>query len=282
MKKVIILIVYADVLIFLNTLVDYFLLLAVSKITNENPKTFCMVLASFLGGITSLYIFLPNSTDLLEFLYKSASAFLITAVCFGFKSFKLYLRNTGVFFLTTCAYAGVMFAFWLVFKPPQMVVNNSVVYFNISPLILTLCSVFGYILFSILWKILGKTAKYCEKCEVQVCADGKCINLKAIVDTGNSIEDFFEKGEIIITTKAQVERLFGETDYTKSNKLKRRFRVLPCTTVSGFNTLVGFRCDSAIVESEGKKITLKKPLLAISKTDFNDDYNAIINPKILR
>jgi hypothetical protein len=46
--------------------------------------------------------------------------------------------------------------------------------------------------------------------------------------------------------------------------------------------LESFRCDSAEIDCQNKKIRLEKPLVAISKTDLKDDYNAIINPKILR
>ena len=201
MYLVIILIVYADILVFLNTLVDYFLLLATAKISHERLKTFRAVLASFLGGLSSFYIFLPEQKTILEFLYKLAVAFCISAVGFKFKSIKQYFKNTGVFFLVTCAYAGVMFAFWVIFKPYGMVINNSVVYFHISPIVLVACTVAGYIVFSVLWRIFQKSARFSEMCDVTVFANGKSVKLQAIADTGNSIEDIFEKSDVIIAEK---------------------------------------------------------------------------------
>ena len=50
---VIVLIVYADVLIFLNIIVDYFLLLATGKILSLRVKTLSVVLAAVLGGLSS-------------------------------------------------------------------------------------------------------------------------------------------------------------------------------------------------------------------------------------
>lgn len=279
---VIILIVYADILVFLNTIVDYFLLLATAKITHERLKTFRTVLASFLGGLSSFYIFLPSQKTIVEFLYKLGIAFCISAVCFKFKGIKQYLKNTGVFFLVTCAYAGVMFAFWVVFKPYGMVINNSVVYFHISPIVLVGSTVAGYIVFAVLWRIFQKGASLAEMCEVTVFANGNSVRLKAIADTGNSIEDVFQKSDVIIAEKREIETLFGSVDFTLNNDLKRRYRILPCSTVSGYDTLDSFRCDSATVEFSGKKTVLKKPLLAVSKVSLVDGYNAIVNPKILR
>ena len=282
MYLVIVLIVYADVLIFLNTLVDYFLLLAALKISGRRASTLRVVLSALIGGLSSLYIFLPNVTVWLELLYKLAVALCMSAVCFGVSGFKQYLKNTGILFLITCGYAGVMFAFWTVFKPYGMVINNSVVYFNISPTILVVCTAAGYILFTVLWRIFKRSSRLASQCEITVFADGKNIELNAIVDTGNSIEDIFQKNEVIIADKRQVTALFGNIDFNQNQKLKSRYRILPCSTVSGYDTLDSYRCDSAVISCENKKTVLKKPLLAVSKTNLDDGYNAIINPKILR
>ena len=84
------LIVYADILIFLNTLVDYFLLLATSQFMGEKVKAFRIVLAALLGGLSCVYIFLPKVSVILELTYKICVALLLTAVCFKFKGIKKY------------------------------------------------------------------------------------------------------------------------------------------------------------------------------------------------
>jgi hypothetical protein len=71
-------------------------------------------------------------------------------------------------------------------------------------------------------------------------------------------------------------------NYALDSELQRRYRILPCSCVSGYSTLEAYRLDKAIVESGDKKIILEKPLAAISKVALNDGYKAIINPKILR
>lgn len=276
------LIVYADILIFLNTIVDYLLLLATAKALSKQVKTFRVVLASVLGGVSSLYIFLPKHNMFFELLYNVAVASVLSAVCFKNQTFKSFLKATGVFFLISCAYGGVMFALWFIFKPYGMVINNSVVYFNISPTVLVACSVLGYIAFCILWRIFGNSAKLAERCNIIVFANGKSVDLRAIADTGNSLEDTFGKSEVIIADIERVEALFGTADVEKNNDLKHRYQILPCSTVAGYSMLDSFRCDSAQIECENKKITLQKPLVAVSKTALKDDYNAIINPKILR
>ncbi len=275
-------IVYMDVLIFLNTLVDYFLLLATAKITNEKTTTFRTVLAALLGGISSIYIYLPQQRIIVEFLYKSAVAFLLTLVCYKLSGVKRYLKNVAVFLVVSCAYGGIMFALWAVFKPFGMVINNSVVYLNISPLMLVIFSTVAYVGFTIGFKIFKKSSPLATRCDVLVAANGREITLSAIADTGNSLEDVFSDSEIIIADKSKVISLFGDTDCLENSKYAHLYRLLPCNTVSGYSSLEGFRCEKALVECGSKKITLKKPILAVSKVPLKEDYNAIINPKILR
>jgi stage II sporulation protein GA (sporulation sigma-E factor processing peptidase) len=274
---VIVLIVYADVLIFLNLIVNYFLLCACFKILKQTPKTIRVILSAILGGVSSLYIFLPKLNILLEAILKIITCALMSLICFGFKNIKSLLKNIGVLFTVTCAYGGIMFAFWLMFNPKGMVINNSVVYFNISPLALIIFSVAAYIIFSIFSLIFGKISKFANKCSVTVFADDKNIRLEAIIDTGNSIEDIFSNSQIIIADKAKVEKLFSPKDKSSS-----RYRILPCNTVSGSGVLEGFRCDSAVIISNNEKTVLQKPILAISKTDLADGYDAIINPESIR
>lgn len=271
-----------DVLIFLNTLVDYFLLLATAKITCEKPKTIRTVLAALIGGLSSIYIYLPQQKIIVEFLYKTAIAFLLTLVCYKFSTAKKFLKNVLVFFCVSCGYGGIMFALWCVFKPYGMVINNSVVYLNISPLMLVLFSTVGYMVFTICFKIFKKSSPLAERCEISVTVDGKEITLSAIADTGNSLEDMFSDSDIIIADKSKVVSLFGNIDFLDGNKYTYLYRLLPCNTVSGYGSLEGFRCEKALVKADGKKIILKNPILAVSKVPLKEDYNAIINPKILR
>lgn len=268
------LIVYADVLIFLNLIVNYFLLSICVKILNTKPSLFRILLSSVIGAISSLYIFLPKLNIILETLLKLITCVFMVTVCFGFKKI---LKSVSVLFLITCAYGGVMFAIWIMLGPKGMVLNNSIVYFNISPLALIVFTILCYILFNVFHYLFGRTSKFAKHCSVTVFANKKSLRLEAIIDTGNSIEDIFSNSEIIIADKQKVGELFGESDKTTA-----QYRVLPCSTITGNDMLEGFRCDSAVVITENTKTVLNKPILAISKTKLDDSYNAIINPKAIR
>lgn len=273
-------VVYADILILLNFLVNYFLLLTVKSIINCNIKTYRIILAAALGGVSSLYIFIPSVTRAADFLYKLLICVLMAFIGFGYKNIKKFFKVILAVFGATCLYAGIMIAVWHIFKPSGMVINNSVVYFNISPVFLIGFTVIFYLLFIIAFKIFSKASKTAERCKVTLFADEKSANFDAIVDTGNSLEDIFGKSEIIIADKSVFYLLFGDRNIETDEELKKRYRIVPCSTVAGTNTLDGFRCDKAYIKSDAQKVTLEKPILAISAEAIDDDYEAILNPKI--
>lgn len=272
-------VVYADVLIVLNLIVDYFLLALSAKLLKSNPSVGRLLSGAGVGAISSLYIFLPSCGFIIEIGVRFIICAAMTFGCFGFHSAKRFFRSMAVLFAVTCGYAGGMIALWYLVRPNGMIINNSVVYFNISPLFLIVFSIIGYFISVLLRSLLSKHAALSETCEITVYADGNSTGMTAIVDTGNSIEDVFGTSEIIIADEGAVQSLFG--DFRNDESLKCRYRALPCSTVSGEDLLDGYRCDKACISHNGKITELKKPVLAVSKTRMTGDYSAVINPKSL-
>ena len=106
--------VYADVLIFLNMFVNFFILQLTAKICKDGYKIFRMISAALVGALFSLYIFLPKSPFLVEAFFKLVISAVIILICFGFDSIKSLLRRIGIFFATSFLYGGIMLAIWSV------------------------------------------------------------------------------------------------------------------------------------------------------------------------
>ena len=87
-------------------------------------------------------------------------------------------------------------------------------------------------------------------------------------------------GEVIIADKSVAQSLFGDVK-NGGEEYPSRYRLLPCSTVSGGGMLEGYRCDSAVLSKGKEKIKLDRPILAISKTPLSKETPAIINPRVL-
>ncbi len=267
--------VYADVLVLVNFVVDYFLISISARFLHKKSRLWRQLAAAFLGGLFSLYIFLPQTNFLLQTAVQILMSAAISAVVFGFCGIKDFTRNVTVMFVANFAYSGAMIAVWLLFKPYGMVINNSVVYFNISPLFLIVFSVVGYFAVAFLRKILQKNFSSNSLCEVTVYCQNNKLKLEGIVDTGNTLKDVFGLSQIFITEAAVVDAVLGTE---KQNKA--RFRAIPCTTVSGEGLLEGYRIDNAEVIFEKRKYYFKNPILAVSTTAL-ESCKIIVNPENL-
>lgn len=273
-------IIYADILIILNTIIDYFLLLTVKTVLRLETKGYKIIFSAITGGISSMYIFLPNSAIVVDLFFKLLLCLIMTLIAFGYKTLKAYLRTTGFLLGITLLYGGLMTAIYTTLKPKGMAVNNSVVYFNISPITLIIFTVIFYILISVLGYIFSIPNKTAKKCKIKLSAEESQIEFDGILDTGNSIEDIFGNSEIIIADKSVYFLLFGNRNLKTDFSLQKRYRAVPCRTVTGYGCLDAVRCDKAVIKLNEKTVTLEKPILAISSESFADGYEAIINPKI--
>jgi len=274
-------VIYVDILLLLNFLIDYFLLMLTGKSCLFKIKLYRIILGSFLGAIFSLYIFFPESNVIFEAVYKIITSIIISLAGFGFKNLKMFLRISGTYLLINCLYGGLMIAVWKIFSPKNLIINNSVIYLNISPIVLIICTLVFYFLFIILTRFFKTSQSVSDFCEISVSFEKNSISFSSIIDTGNSLEDYFSKSEIIIVDISVLEKLFKDKNFQNNSKLINRYRLIPCGTVLGGECLNGYRCDKAVVKIKDREIVLEKPVLAISKLKLNNGYDAILNPKIL-
>ncbi len=269
-------IIYVDILLIVNFIIDYFLICLTSKFTNCDSPFGFRILASFAAALSSLYIFLPQSHFLIEILVRIFFSFLVCLIAFPRRKLKKLISLSIVFFAVTFCFAGAMIFIWLLFKPNGMVINNSVVYFNISPLFLIVFSVAGYFIAVLIRYLIERNSPKAKRCSIEITANGKKITLEAIVDTGNSLTDVFSNRHIIVCDISTIHQLFGRN--LESEVCERRYRAIPCSTVAGEQLLDGYRSDKATIMFKDNKIYLDGPILAISKTPLKD-CGAIVNPK---
>lgn len=269
-------VVYVDILLIVNFIIDYFLICLTAKLSSCDSRLWRRLLSAAVASLFSLYIFLPQSPFIIEVALRAIFSFVISLVAFGKRPIKQLLKISAIFFAVTFMFAGAMIFVWLLFEPNGMAINNSVVYFNVSPLFLIVFSVLGYFIAVLVRFLVERSSPKATSCTVEITALGNSIILDAIVDTGNSLSDVFSLSQIIICDMSAVRELLG-CDLEKDSA-RKRYRAIPCGTVTGESLLDGYRCDTATIILDGGKTKLENPILAVSKVPLQD-CRAIINPK---
>jgi stage II sporulation protein GA (sporulation sigma-E factor processing peptidase) len=279
-------VVYVDILLFLSIVLDLLIISLTAKFTRSNPKLKRKILASLVSSLFSLYIFLPKQSFIIELLLRLLSSVIPVLICFGFKSLKSFCFKVFVFYCISFIYAGFMMGIWLLFKPESMSINNGVVYFNISPLILLTVSFVLYLAITLIRSFVKPDANLATRSDVELKFLDKTVFTKAMIDSGHSLENIFGDGIIIIIDFDICEDLIGSSQATsvlcfnvsQGTEIAKRFRVVPIKTVSGENLMPAIKLDSLIIKTSGA-IKIDKPLAVISKEKLGDDYSVILPPE---
>lgn len=275
-------VIYVDVLLFVNFIIDFLILRLEARILKINYKLWKLVVGAVSSSLFSLYIFLPKQTFLIDVFIRILCSVVTVLIAFGFNKLKYYLRNIGVFFVVSFVFAGVIFSLQLIKPNSNISVNNGIVYFNISPVLLILVSFIIYLLFTVSKKIFIKTAETAERFNVSLKFLDITENTVAIIDTGHSLKDVFGDNLMIIIDRKLAAKLFGTTNLEMmlqllppvSENISKRFRLIPIKTVSGDKMLPGVKIDSIIILD--KNTIYKNPVAVISDSDLADDFSVIM------
>lgn len=282
--------IYIDILIAVNLFINYILLLLTAKFLSLKWKSIRLVFGEILSGIYSLYILFPETNLFLSILVKLIMSITIVWCVFGFKSLKSFIKITLCFYAINFLFSGMMLGLWILFRPSSMEINNGVVYFNISPLVLIASTIVSYFIIEIFYRIIGKNHIKNSFYEIKINIEDSPVKLRAKVDTGNILREPFSNLPVIIVRKSTAEKIippkllglldnyYQNTNNISSYEVKYPIRMVPFKTVAGSGVFPAFKPKN-IINPEG---ILKKAYIAICPDrTLSEEIGALINPELI-
>ena len=277
-------VIYIDVLICVNLVINYFLILATSKFLYLKLKRLRLILGEVLGAVYSLYILLPDYSVFVSLIIRLFMAVTIMGAVFGFKNFKILAKSVAYFFVVSFLFSGIMFGMWYVFRPKGMAINNGVVYFNISPLLLIASSLVAYTVIEVTNRILEKKENKNLVCSVLVKVGERQANFMAKVDTCNSLREPFSNLPVIVASEEVLRPILPQDfqSFIKENELQNfkdfKIRFIPFQTVSGEGLLPAFKPDMVKIKNDFEK---EAYIAVCSKEVLPDGAFSLINPLLI-
>ncbi len=277
-------VIYIDVLICVNLVINYFLILATSKFLYLRLKRLRLILGEVLGAVYSLYILLPDYPVFVSLITRLFMAATIMGTVFGFKNLKILAKSVAYFFVVSFLFSGIMFGMWYVFRPRGMAINNGVVYFNISPLLLIASSLVAYTVIEITNRILEKKENKNLVCSVLVKVGERQVNFAAKVDTCNSLREPFSNLPVIVASEEVLKPILPQDfwPFIKGNEMQNfedfKIRFIPFQTVSGEGLLPAFKPDVVKIKNDFEK---EAYIAVCSKEVLPDGTFSLINPLLI-
>ena len=198
-------IVYADLLFALNTLLNFLLLSGAGRFAAREACFGRRLLSAALGGAYALACTRFPILALLPMQLVTALCMLI--LCFGWG--RQLSRLSLWFFLLSAAYAGVVLLLSRLFRTGVYLIGGSVVYpVRFGTLVLTAGAC--YALTAALLERLGRSAGTDALVPATICVRGVRLRVTALRDTGNALRDPITGRPAFVLRQQTAEKLLPE------------------------------------------------------------------------
>lgn len=281
-------VLYVDILIILNLFIDYFLLLSSAVLLKQNVKKLRLILASTLGSLSSLFIFLPTLSPVITVLIKLVIGCCLVLIAFGYNTKAVFIKTVLLFLIENLIFIGIMFCLWMFVSPPGMLWKNGVTYMAISPIILILGSIIAYFATCLINFVISKRIEGSKICFIRIELDNKTVKIKALYDTGNCLTEPFSGKPVCVCEYDSVFKILPKNlSLFLDNSLKGvseledfksdgNLRLVPCDTVTGCGILPAFLPETVIVQCNNVEYKYDC-YVAVTINKFSDgEYTAII------
>ena len=259
-------VIYIDVLLFVNAIVNYAILMTAEKLLKRDVKLYRMIIGSLIGALFSLSIFIRADSRILLWLLKIMTTIVITLAVFGWRSKKEFIRSCLCNTAVALTYCGGTILFYQLFKPPNMVIVNDVPYVQVDPLLLTALTAGVYLLILLFYQLFSERIKS-TVVTMSFIIRKQSYSCIGKVDTGCNLREPFSSAPVIIVDKA----IFNTNKETQ-------IRIVPYTTVNGSSYLKAVKAETVLIN---KKPVAENIYIASGNIN-NPNYQAIINSEVIR
>ncbi len=259
-------IVYVDVLLFINTVINYAVLLTAEKLLKADVRLWRQILGAFTGALFSLSIFLELQNAFFLFLLKILSSLLLTFITFGYHGRREFIKSILLTLSVSLFYCGFIILFYQLFKPPNMLIVNDVVYLELNPLLMLALTGAIYGILLLLERLLRERIK-ASIVQLRFTVNGTEYSCIGKVDTGCNVVEPFSSSPVIITDNT----VFSIPEGTPS-------RIIPYSTLSGSSYLTAVKAERVEID----RTAVNKAIYIAVTSGLHNSFQAIINSDILR
>lgn len=257
---VMLIIIYIDLVIVINFIIDILLLISVDLLLKRRAKFKRIVIASLLGSLSTLLLFYITSSIIL-LLFKLLISIFMVIISFKYESFNQFKDNIVWLYIISIILGGSIY----LLNNQIALINNGLVFsesgFKINLFILSIISpiiVFKYIKYQ---KNFKNT--YSETYDVNIYYKGTKVTSTGFLDTGNKLKDPYFGRPIILVNKELIKKEVN-TFY------------VPYNTVNKEGLLEVFKPDKVIIN---EKIN-RRILIGLSDVNLNG-IKIILNMEVI-
>lgn len=296
-------IMYVDIVLIGNFIIDFFLLKVVSRFSKLKTSGLKLAIGAAVGALYVMVAFLPPLKMFFTTAIKIAVSILMVIIAFTPEKFRDFFKVLSIFYIITFAFGGAAFAVFFIAGYGS--IKNGIYFINDFPFsILIISFALGYLLLNYCWnyvqdKVLSEKLIY----NVLIQVNEKKVVTNAKLDTGNSLKEPISNLPVIVVEydvfkdilPEAVLDVFGsggsDDDFRKlyddlyNSEWVTRMRLIPFTSLGKQNgMLVGIKPDLVKLDNRKFNREVKDVIIGLYKNKLSRDgeYQALLYPEILK
>jgi len=273
--------VYIDVLFFVNTVMDFLILMIVDRVRRQGASKKRMLLGAAIGGVIACVLAVVRLPMILSFFIAYVlTAFLIIRIVFGKQKKGTLVLNVIYLLFITFMLGGAISSIYTYTKAGyyiRMILAGDSSMRGITLLILAAAIILSGLL------LYRKTRR--EKKDesniypIMMKVNEEAVNCNAFLDTGNGLRDPVFGTPVILVEK----NLLGDIYERIKEKRPELIRVIPYRSVGkAEGLLMGLKLDELIIMNGEEKISNRSVIAALSDVSLDGKrrYQALLHTEL--
>lgn len=266
-------IVYLDLIILANFLLDYCFITYTGLISGEKIKYHRIILSTLFAtsGLVLFYIHIKSIFLILRIVYS----LLIIMIAFPIISIKKYLKNLCLFYLLNYVTAGIIVSYDFQFSNNAIFVNLN----NQTTWYLLIFSFLFSLFLTYIYKVIEENHAQLENRNLDVVFIflKHEYKVKGLVDTGNIVTTYGDNLPVVFIDKELILDDINEMFLIKNNI---QFTYVSINTINSKSLILAFKPEffGVIIND---KLCQKEVYVTLSQNIKGNLFNVILNSKIL-
>ena len=289
---------YIDLILLENIIMNYIMILATGMICRVNIKHFRLLVASFIGAIYAILVYLFDLK-----IYTNIGTKILISICMVYIAFnsiniKVLSKQLIIFYLTSFCFGGA--AYYLLHNvSPNLIKSMNGVLTGTYPIkIAILGGILGFFIINISFKIIKRKLRKKDMLyKFEIFYGGNSVSVKVILDTGNFLVDPITNAPVLIVENTKLSNIIpkeildninriilGECINNMDEEIKTRFSIIPFSSIGKNNgMIIGFRPDYIKILYDNEEEIRQKVIVGIynNKITKNGVYSGLIGLNLL-
>jgi len=292
--------VYLDIIFVENVCMNYIILYATGLINKNKINQIRLVLSSLLGSVYVLMSYTVRLYNVSNITIKILLSISMIYLAFKPTNIKILFKNLIIFYLTSFAFGGCAFFLLYFMKPQDILVKDGILIGTYPIKIAILGGIIGFIIINIAFSVVkGRISKKDMLCEIEIFVLGKSLHIKAMLDTGNLLQEPISGIPVVIVEKEMLKKIIpadilDNMENIIKGKMQNigdlgeyglKLRIIPFNSLGKENgMLLGIKAEKIVINFCDDIYTVHNVIIGLysKRLSNSEKYHSLIGLNVLQ